>query len=135
MRLRLDEDGIMLWLAALRNATTLKATTPGGPALFDLLPGAIELLASNLDLLGTILSIVEAYLLLDATSVLQVRRLTFGDSKIFLLRYHFRRHTACNCMARFWRASNKHSQQTKRNWYLHSVSWCKVPPPAHCGPK
>lgn len=71
--MRLDEDGIALWLAALRNAVTIQATVPGGPSLFDLLPGAIELLAENLDLLGSILSIIESYLLIDAPSVLQVR--------------------------------------------------------------
>lgn len=72
-RLRLDEDGLALWAISLRNASSILPTTPNAPSLASLLPGAIQLLGENLDLLGTILSIVESYLLLDAAHVLKVR--------------------------------------------------------------
>lgn len=59
-----------LWLAALRNTTTLQS--PSGPALIDVFPLAISILAENLDLLGKAISIINAYLLLDAVLILQV---------------------------------------------------------------
>lgn len=68
----MDLDGLYLWLAALRNATSLGDPTPGTPGLIDLLPGALVLLAENLDLLGSTLDIIESYLLLDAPKTLQV---------------------------------------------------------------
>lgn len=68
--INLDEDGINLWLAALRNSTTLQ-TIPSSN-LHQLLPVAMALLASNLDLLGKITFIVESYLFVDASFVLQV---------------------------------------------------------------
>ncbi|KDQ20506.1 hypothetical protein BOTBODRAFT_309717 [Botryobasidium botryosum FD-172 SS1] len=74
-RLHLDQDGLGLWLAALRNATTLDPLTPGTLGLIDLLPGAMALLAENLDLLGTILNVIQSYLLLDATKTLQAQGL------------------------------------------------------------
>ncbi|KAF8308814.1 ARM repeat-containing protein [Clavulina sp. PMI_390] len=69
--IQLDQDGLNLWLAALRNATSIHTTTPGVPGLLDLVPGAINLLANNLDLLSTIVSITESYYLVDVASVLQ----------------------------------------------------------------
>lgn len=68
--INLDEDGINLWLAALRNSTALQSV----PALnlLQLFPLAMELLANNLDLLGKITHIVESYLFVDAPLVLQV---------------------------------------------------------------
>jgi hypothetical protein len=68
----LDQDGLELWLSALRNAISNGTTPPGFPSLLDLAPAALHLLAENLDLLGTIVQIIEAYLLLDAPGVLQV---------------------------------------------------------------
>lgn len=50
----------------------MHSSTPGVPALLDLAPSAIRLLGDNLDLLGTIVSIIDGYLLLDAASLLQV---------------------------------------------------------------
>lgn len=68
----LDQDGLELWLSALRNATSHCTAPPGVPSLLDLAPAALHLLAENLDLLGTVVSIVEAYFLLDAPGLLQV---------------------------------------------------------------
>ncbi|KAG6854857.1 hypothetical protein C0991_012047 [Blastosporella zonata] len=68
--INLDDDGLTLWLTALRNTMTLTSVN-GAPALFDLFPQAIELLSSNFDLLGTIINIVESYLILDASAILQ----------------------------------------------------------------
>ncbi|KAF7355443.1 Importin N-terminal domain-containing protein [Mycena sanguinolenta] len=65
----LDEDAMDLWLAALRNATSLQ--TPNGPSLIDIFPQAILFLAGNLDLLGKVISILEAYFLLDGILILQ----------------------------------------------------------------
>ncbi|KAF8341568.1 ran binding protein 11 [Cantharellus anzutake] len=70
-RLRLDEDGLALWLTSLRHASSVLPTAPNSPSFIDLLPGAVQLLGENLDLLGSILSIIESYLLLDAASVLK----------------------------------------------------------------
>ncbi|KAF8076536.1 armadillo-type protein [Lyophyllum atratum] len=67
----LDDDGLTLWLAALRNILTLNSVN-GAPALFDLFPLAIELLSTNFDLLGKTISILESYFLLDAPGVLQL---------------------------------------------------------------
>lgn len=68
--INLDDDGIKLWLAALRNSTTFQTTST--PNLLQLIPHAMALLASNLDLLGKITFIVESYLFVDASLVLQV---------------------------------------------------------------
>lgn len=68
--INLDEDGVNLWLAALRNSTTLHGTSTLN--LLQLFPLATALLASNLDLLGKITFIVESYLFVDAFLVLQV---------------------------------------------------------------
>ncbi|KAK2466318.1 hypothetical protein APHAL10511_001960 [Amanita phalloides] len=67
----LDEDGLNLWLSSLRNTMTISSVN-GAPALAELFPRALELLATNLDLLGKVMNIVESYLVLDATAILQV---------------------------------------------------------------
>ncbi|THH15375.1 hypothetical protein EW146_g5093 [Bondarzewia mesenterica] len=66
----LDDDALNLWLTALRNTTTIEGVS-GNPGLIDLVPLAISLLASNLDLLGKITNIFESCYLLDAGAVLQ----------------------------------------------------------------
>ncbi|KAG6911227.1 hypothetical protein DXG01_003094 [Tephrocybe rancida] len=68
--INLDDDGLTLWLTALRNTLTLTSVN-GAPALFELFPLAMELLASNFDLLGKTISIIESYFLLDAPGILQ----------------------------------------------------------------
>lgn len=68
--INLDEDGINLWLAALRNSTALQSTSTSN--LLQLFPLAMALLAGNLDLLGKITFIVESYFFVDALLVLQV---------------------------------------------------------------
>lgn len=66
----LDEDGLVVWLAVLRNATSL--TNPNSQCCVrDLFPRALSLLATNLDLLGRITGIMEAYFFLDAQTLLQ----------------------------------------------------------------
>jgi hypothetical protein len=59
-----------LWLAALRNTTSLQ--NPNGLALIDLFPLAMSLLAMNLDLLGKAINIIDGYFLLDGVLILQV---------------------------------------------------------------
>ncbi|GLB33947.1 putative ARM repeat-containing protein [Lyophyllum shimeji] len=66
----LDDDALTLWLTALRNTLTLTSVN-GAPALFDLFPVAVDLLSTNFDLLGKIISILESYFLLDAPGLLQ----------------------------------------------------------------
>ncbi len=68
----MDGDGLALWEVSLRNASSILPVTSNAPSLIGLLPGAIQLLGENLDLLGTVLSIIESYLLLDAANVLKV---------------------------------------------------------------
>lgn len=70
----MDADGLNLWLAALRN-TTAVVTADGFSSLRELFPQALQLLATNLDLLGSITSVMESYFLLDAIHILQVREL------------------------------------------------------------
>ncbi|KAJ7498772.1 armadillo-type protein [Mycena latifolia] len=65
----LDEDTMDLWLASLRNTTSVQSLS--GPALIDVFPRAIALLAENLDLLGKTISIMDAYFLLDGVLILQ----------------------------------------------------------------
>ncbi|KAG1815549.1 ARM repeat-containing protein [Suillus subaureus] len=67
--INLDEDALNLWLAAVRNSSSLGYA--GGPGLIDLVPLAVSLLSNNLDLLGKIVSIVESCLFVDAPAVLQ----------------------------------------------------------------
>ncbi|KIP12739.1 hypothetical protein PHLGIDRAFT_97377 [Phlebiopsis gigantea 11061_1 CR5-6] len=66
---QLDEDALILWQAALRNTDTLDGVD--GSTLFSLLPLGVTLLAENLDLLGKITSIIDSYILLDPSRVLQ----------------------------------------------------------------
>ncbi|GBE79528.1 ARM repeat-containing protein [Sparassis crispa] len=68
---QLDEDAFVLWQSALRNATTIESVS-GGPGLIDLFPLVVSLLSQNLDLLGSIGSIIESYYLLNAPRVLQL---------------------------------------------------------------
>ncbi|KDQ29318.1 hypothetical protein PLEOSDRAFT_1038626 [Pleurotus ostreatus PC15] len=65
----LDEDALVLWLAALRNTTSIHGMN-GAPGLIDLFPIAMTMLASNLDLLGSVVEIVTSYLFLDARTIL-----------------------------------------------------------------
>lgn len=61
-----------MWQTALRQTTTIESDN-GQVGLVELLPVAVELLSQNLDVLGSVVSLVESYLLLDASRVLQVR--------------------------------------------------------------
>ncbi|KAI0375701.1 ARM repeat-containing protein [Pilatotrama ljubarskyi] len=70
----LDEDAFALWQSALRNTTTIEGVN-GAPGLIDLVPLIIQQLSSNLDVLGTIVHIVESYFLLDAPRILQLHAL------------------------------------------------------------
>ncbi|OAX44518.1 ARM repeat-containing protein [Rhizopogon vinicolor AM-OR11-026] len=67
--INLDEDALNLWLAAVRNSSSLSSAD--GPGLIELVPLAVSLLSNNLDLLGKIVSIIESYLFVDAPAVLQ----------------------------------------------------------------
>ena len=71
MMTHLDEDALQLWLAVVRNATSL--TNPsGGPSLRDVFPRALELLATNLDLLPKLTEIFDGYIILDSPGLLQL---------------------------------------------------------------
>ncbi|KAF9476494.1 ARM repeat-containing protein [Pholiota conissans] len=67
---QLDVDGLNLWLSALRNTVTMSAMD-GSPCLRDIFPDAVALLGTNLDLLGSIISIIESYFLLDAEYIIK----------------------------------------------------------------
>jgi hypothetical protein len=79
--INLDDDGLTLWSVALRNTLTLNSVN-GAPALFDLIPQAVDLLSTNFDLLGKIINIIESYVILDAPTVLQVCLQTFSDARV-----------------------------------------------------
>ncbi|KII94850.1 hypothetical protein PLICRDRAFT_47858 [Plicaturopsis crispa FD-325 SS-3] len=66
----LDEEALVLWLAALRSTSTIQGVD-GQPGLITLVPKIIELLSTNADLLGKITSIVVSYFILDAPGILQ----------------------------------------------------------------
>lgn len=68
---QLDADALKLWESALRNTASV-ASVNGNGCLRDLFPIALELLATNLDLLGTVTSIIESYFILDADYILRV---------------------------------------------------------------
>lgn len=76
MIVNLDEDGLTLWLSALRNTVTM-ASVNGASALQDIFPEALALLSTNLDLLGSITRIIESYFLLDASHILRVGGLIY----------------------------------------------------------
>ncbi|KAI0660923.1 ARM repeat-containing protein [Cubamyces menziesii] len=70
-QMHLDQDAFILWQGALRNTTTIDGVN-GAPGLIDLVPLLIQQLSSNLEVLGTIVHIVESYFLLDAPRILQL---------------------------------------------------------------
>ncbi|KAK0230961.1 armadillo-type protein [Armillaria fumosa] len=69
--INLDEDGLVLWKAALHNTLTVQSVN-GAPGLIELVPDAIKLLATNLDLLGKTIDVIESYMLLEGAQILQV---------------------------------------------------------------
>lgn len=69
--INLDEDGLILWLAAIRNAPS-DGNRNSAQSLLAVYPRALYLLATNLDLLGKITGIIESYFFLDAPTLLQV---------------------------------------------------------------
>ncbi|KAK7695434.1 hypothetical protein QCA50_000070 [Cerrena zonata] len=69
-KVQLEEDALEMWQTALRQTTTIESDN-GQVGLVELLPVAVELLSQNLDVLGSVVSLVESYLLLDASRVLQ----------------------------------------------------------------
>jgi hypothetical protein len=64
----LQEDGLELWHALLKRSNSLS------PDMLSLLPLLVTLIAAGTDVLPQALKILESYLLLDASIVLQVRR-------------------------------------------------------------
>lgn len=67
----LDEGGLLLWQAALRNTITIDSVN-GAPGLIEMFPLLVSLLEVNLDLLGKIIGLLESYFLLGAPLILQV---------------------------------------------------------------
>lgn len=78
-RLALDEDGLRLWAAVLRNATSLSSPI-SAPSLYDVLPIVLSLLSENLDILGPILNVLRSYFVIGAEQILQVS---------IIVRHHF----------------------------------------------
>ncbi|KAL5527437.1 hypothetical protein ACEPAG_6228 [Sanghuangporus baumii] len=70
LRVQLDEDALNFWKSCLTNAVSL-SNIHGGPSLLQLVPIAIDLLSENLDLLGSITSVIRSYLIIDAPGILQ----------------------------------------------------------------
>lgn len=68
----LETDALHLWITALRSAAVLRNPS-GDSSLLDLFPKVISLLAENWAVLGSVIDILEGYLLLDANTVMQVR--------------------------------------------------------------
>jgi len=66
----LETDALQLWITALRNAAML-GTASGEPSLLDLFPKVINLLTDNWGVLGSTTDILEGYVLLDGSTVLQ----------------------------------------------------------------
>ncbi|EJD53690.1 ran binding protein 11 [Auricularia subglabra TFB-10046 SS5] len=84
----LDGDGLALWLAALRHTNTIEPPQGGSTGLVELFPLAVRLLATNLDLLGSLTAVVKSYVLLDGQRIFQARLPVLADafanaSKVF----------------------------------------------------
>ncbi|KAI5123421.1 hypothetical protein M0805_006126 [Coniferiporia weirii] len=69
-KIELDQDGLTLWIAALRNSVSLDDVN-GTKSLLALFPTAIAFLSENLDLLGSTMTVIQSYFVLDAARVLQ----------------------------------------------------------------
>ncbi|KIY74164.1 ARM repeat-containing protein [Cylindrobasidium torrendii FP15055 ss-10] len=67
-KMELDEDGLALWKAALQNCPDNESVQ----IYLDLVPEALAMLEDNLDVLCQVNDIVEAYILLAGTQILQV---------------------------------------------------------------
>ncbi|RXK35686.1 hypothetical protein M231_07059 [Tremella mesenterica] len=65
-----EEDGLALWQAALYNATSLHIPSIE-KGLMRLLPGLLGLLQTDMDQAGSLLRLLESYLLLDAPGLIQ----------------------------------------------------------------
>ena len=77
---------MQLWITILRNSAVL-GTASGEASLLDLFPKVISLLINNGSVLGSVIDILEGYLLLDANAVLQVRHVAMAICNL-----HLRRH-------------------------------------------
>lgn len=69
---QLDIDALNLWSSSLRNTLSV-STNDGSPCLRDIFPDAVSLLGTNLDILGSVVGIMESYFLLDAEYILKVK--------------------------------------------------------------
>ncbi|KAF8607722.1 ARM repeat-containing protein [Ceratobasidium sp. AG-I] len=88
-KLHLDEDALQLWLAALRNCAALPHPQPGVLNLSDLISDVVNCMNDNVDLLATLLQVLEAYILLDANLVLQLHgQLLFEVFKKIITSYN-----------------------------------------------
>ncbi|ODO04862.1 hypothetical protein I350_05472 [Cryptococcus amylolentus CBS 6273] len=65
-----EEDGLILWQTAIYNATSLYQPNVS-TGLIRLLPGLLQVLGENMDLLSTLVGLVDSYLLLDAQNITQ----------------------------------------------------------------
>ncbi|ODN87082.1 hypothetical protein L198_07084 [Cryptococcus wingfieldii CBS 7118] len=65
-----EEDGLILWQTAIYNATSLHQPNVS-TSLIHLLPGLLQVLGENMDLLSTLVGLVDSYLLLDAQNITQ----------------------------------------------------------------
>ncbi|KAK8861272.1 hypothetical protein IAR55_002091 [Kwoniella newhampshirensis] len=65
-----EEDGLILWQTALHNAASPYQPT-ATTGLIRLLPGLLNMLGENMDLLPKLLGLLDSYILLDAASITQ----------------------------------------------------------------
>ncbi|KAH7105640.1 ran binding protein 11 [Auriculariales sp. MPI-PUGE-AT-0066] len=68
---QLDQEAFPLWQSALRMAVDLDPRPGSQFKLMDLLPLAVEKLGGNLDVMGSMVSIVKSYIILDAGKIFQ----------------------------------------------------------------
>ncbi|CAG7848308.1 SubName: Full=Uncharacterized protein {ECO:0000313/EMBL:CCA73991.1} [Serendipita indica DSM 11827] len=73
LSVQMEDDAINLWLVTLRNS--VPNPNPTVPDIFELLPTSIHILNTNLDAVSGACQLIESYLLLDATRVLQLQAL------------------------------------------------------------
>jgi hypothetical protein len=78
----LEEDALQLWLISLRNASVIGQ---GQPDYLDLFPYAIQCLSENLDVMGTIVLIIESYLLLNVHVIMSVSGPFAHQAKLVIL--------------------------------------------------
>ncbi|KAJ4481713.1 armadillo-type protein [Lentinula edodes] len=81
----LDGDGSNLWREAMRNTLTIDNPGPNG-TLASLMDILVHHLKTNLELLGTMINIMESYFVLDPARMLQIDAVALLDVFLTLLK-------------------------------------------------